>query len=40
MNQREMTEMTEEVFLRVFQKSAVKRTKYVGLRRNIDFLGL
>ncbi|TXF91127.1 tRNA epoxyqueuosine(34) reductase QueG [Neolewinella aurantiaca] len=40
MNQREMTEMTEEVFRRVFQKSAVKRTKYVGLRRNIDFLDL
>jgi epoxyqueuosine reductase len=35
---REMTEMTEEVFRRVFRKSAVKRTKYVGLRRNIDFL--
>jgi epoxyqueuosine reductase len=40
MNQREMTEMTEEVFRRVFQKSAVKRTKYAGLRRNIDFLEL
>jgi epoxyqueuosine reductase len=38
MDQREMTEMTEEVFRRVFRKSAVKRTKYVGLRRNIDFL--
>ncbi len=34
----EMTEMTEEVFRRVFQKSAVKRTKYRGLRRNLDFL--
>lgn len=38
MSAREKTEMTEEVFRRVFRKSAVKRTKYVGLRRNIDFL--
>ncbi|MFT5999262.1 MAG: epoxyqueuosine reductase [Neolewinella sp.] len=38
MTSREMTEMTEEVFRKVFQKSAVKRTKYAGLRRNIDFL--
>lgn len=35
---REKTEMTDEVFRRVFRKSAVKRTKFVGLRRNIDFL--
>lgn len=38
MNPAERTEMTEEVFRRVFRKSAVKRAKYVGLRRNIDFL--
>jgi len=38
MTPREMTEMTEEVFRRVFQKSAVKRTKYAGLKRNLDFL--
>ena len=31
-------EMTEEVFRKVFKKSAVKRTKYAGLKRNIDFL--
>ena len=31
------TELTEEVFRKVFQKSAVKRTKFSGLRRNIDF---
>jgi epoxyqueuosine reductase len=30
--------MTEETFSRVFKKSAVKRTKYAGLKRNIDFL--
>jgi len=38
MSTRELTEMTEEVFRRVFKKSAVKRTKFTGLRRNIDFL--
>jgi epoxyqueuosine reductase len=31
-------EMTEETFRRVFKKSAVKRTKYSGLTRNITFL--
>ena len=38
MTPRETTEMTEEVFRRVFQKSAVKRTKFSGFRRNVDFL--
>ena len=31
-------EMTEEVFRKVFKKSAVKRTKYAGLKRNLSFL--
>ncbi|MEL6922765.1 MAG: 4Fe-4S double cluster binding domain-containing protein, partial [Bacteroidota bacterium] len=31
-------ELTEEVFRRVFKGSAVKRTKYAGLTRNIEFL--
>ena len=31
-------EITEEVFRKVFQNSAVKRTKFNGLKRNIDFL--
>ncbi|RUA15440.1 MAG: tRNA epoxyqueuosine(34) reductase QueG [Flavobacteriia bacterium] len=31
-------EITEDVFKKVFQKSAVKRTKLSGLKRNIDFL--
>ena len=31
-------EITEETFGKVFQKSAVKRTKYSGLKRNIAFL--
>lgn len=30
--------MTEVVFDRLFEGSAVKRTKYTGLRRNMDFL--
>jgi epoxyqueuosine reductase len=30
-------EMTEEVFKKVFKKSAVKRTKFVGLKRAIEF---
>jgi epoxyqueuosine reductase len=31
-------EITEDVFREIFKKSAVKRTKYEGLRRNIKFL--
>lgn len=31
-------EITDDVFKTVFKKSAVKRTKFIGLRRNIDFL--
>lgn len=31
-------EITEDVFKKVFKKSAVKRTKLSGLKRNIDFL--
>ena len=38
MDKREWMEITEEVFRKVFQKSAVKRTKYAGLKRNLDFL--
>ena len=38
MGEREWREMTEEVFRRVFRKSAVKRAKFSGLRRNVDFL--
>ncbi|HEX8039078.1 MAG TPA: tRNA epoxyqueuosine(34) reductase QueG [Chryseosolibacter sp.] len=32
-------ELTEEVFQKMFKRSAVKRTKFSGLRRNIRFLG-
>ncbi|MFI5161525.1 MAG: tRNA epoxyqueuosine(34) reductase QueG [Sphingobacteriales bacterium] len=31
-------DITEEVFQKVFKNSAVKRTKFIGLKRNIDFL--
>jgi epoxyqueuosine reductase len=34
----ELMEMTDEVFKQVFKNSAVKRTKFNGLKRNIDFL--
>lgn len=38
MNKKDWEEVTEEVFKKVFQKSAVKRTKFSGLQRNIKFL--
>jgi len=38
MSKKEWEEITEDVFNEVFKKSAVKRTKFKGLRRNIDFL--
>ena len=31
-------EITQEIFSSVFTKSAVKRTKFAGLKRNLDFL--
>lgn len=31
-------EMTEDTFRKVFKKSPLKRTKFAGLRRNIEFL--
>lgn len=38
MSKRDWEEITEETFRKVFKKSAVKRTKYSGLKRNIQFL--
>ena len=32
-------EMTQEVFSKVFKNSAIKRTKFEGLKRNLEFLG-
>jgi epoxyqueuosine reductase len=38
MNKKEWEEITEEIFQELFKKSAVKRTKYEGLKRNVRFL--
>ena len=38
MTQRDWTEITEDVFEKLFMKSAVKRTKLEGLKRNVLFL--
>ena len=38
MTKKDWEEITEDVFSKVFKKSAVKRTKYGGLKRNIKFL--
>ncbi len=38
MTKKDWEEITQEVFSKVFQKSAVKRTKFSGLNRNIKFL--
>lgn len=38
MSKKDWEEITEETFRKVFKKSAVKRTKYSGLTRNIKFL--
>lgn len=37
-SKKEWTELTQELFSEIFRKSPVKRTKYVGLMRNIDKL--
>jgi epoxyqueuosine reductase len=37
---RDWRELTEETFKRVFAGSAVKRAKYAGIKRNVDFLSL
>lgn len=38
MKKRDWEEITEDVFKEIFRRSAVKRTKYEGLKKNIDFL--
>ncbi|KSA15062.1 Epoxyqueuosine reductase [Maribacter dokdonensis DSW-8] len=38
MTKKDWQEITVDVFQKVFKKSAVKRTKYGGLTRNIEFL--
>ena len=38
MSKSEWIDLTEDVFQELFKRSPVKRTKYAGLKRNIDFL--
>ena len=38
MTKNDWYELTEETFKRVFKHSAVKRTKFSGLKRNLDFI--
>lgn len=38
MKQKDWEEITEEVFQKLFRDSAVKRTKFKGLKRNLEFL--
>ncbi|MEO6979028.1 MAG: tRNA epoxyqueuosine(34) reductase QueG [Mucilaginibacter sp.] len=38
LNKKDWEEITEDVFQKVFKNSAVKRTKFSGLKRNISFL--
>ena len=38
MTKKDWEEITEDVFQKLFKKSAVKRTKFSGLKRNINFV--
>ena len=38
MQEKDWEEITQEVFSKIFSKSAVKRTKLKGLKRNIEFI--
>ena len=38
MTKKDWEEITEDVFKKIFKDSAVKRTKFEGLKRNIEFL--
>ena len=37
-SKKDWEEITEEVFLKVFKNSPIKRTKFEGMKRNINFL--
>ena len=37
-SQKDWNELTQELFSEIFRKSPVKRTKFAGLKRNIEFL--
>nr|WP_297918829.1 tRNA epoxyqueuosine(34) reductase QueG [uncultured Allomuricauda sp.] len=38
MTKKDWEEITEDIFQQIFKKSPVKRTKFKGLKRNIDFI--
>lgn len=38
MTKKDWQELTQEIFSELFKRSAVKRTKFTGLKRNIEFL--
>ena len=38
MTKQDWHEITEDVFKNIFKKSAVKRTKFAGFKRNLDFI--
>ncbi|MFT4786189.1 MAG: epoxyqueuosine reductase [Cyclobacteriaceae bacterium] len=38
LSKKEWKELTKEVFQKIFKKSAVKRTKFEGLKRNLSFI--
>jgi epoxyqueuosine reductase len=38
MSKKDWDEITEETFKAVFKSSPLKRTKFQGLKRNIEFL--
>lgn len=38
LNSKDLEDITEDVFQKLFKNSAVKRTKFNGLKRNIEFL--
>lgn len=40
LSENEWHEITEEIFSKIFKRSAVKRTKYKGLKRNLEFIKL
>jgi len=39
-NTNDWNDLNENLFNQVFKRSAVKRTKYSGLKRNIEFIKL
>lgn len=38
MSKNDWEDITEEIFQKVFKNSPIKRTKFIGIKRNIDFL--